>query len=96
MPRRYYNYPERFQTLHVMSSAGATLLFFGFVIIFIYLVLALKYGKVAGPNPWGSRGFEWNTPSPPTTHNFEKTPEFTGQPHDYSRPVAEEIFHASS
>jgi cytochrome c oxidase subunit 1 len=71
-------------------------LFFGFVIIFIYLVLALKYGKVAGPNPWGSRGFEWNTPSPPTTHNFEKTPEFTGQPHDYSRPVAEEIFHASS
>jgi cytochrome c oxidase subunit 1 len=95
MPRRYYNYPERFQTLHVMSSAGATLLFFGFVIIFIYLVLSLKYGKVAGPNPWGSRGFEWNTPSPPPTHNFEKAPEFTGQPHDYSRPVAEEVFHAS-
>jgi cytochrome c oxidase subunit 1 len=95
MPRRYYNYPERFQTLHVMSSAGATLLFFGFVIIFIYLVLSLKYGKVAGPNPWGSRGFEWNTPSPPPTHNFEKTPVFTGQPHDYSRPVAGEVFHAS-
>jgi cytochrome c oxidase subunit I len=95
MPRRYYNYPERFQTLHVMSSAGATLLFFGFVIIFIYLTLSLKYGKVAGPNPWGSRGFEWNTPSPPPTHNFEKTPEFTGQPHDYSTPVAEEVFHAS-
>jgi cytochrome c oxidase subunit 1 len=95
MPRRYYNYPERFQTLHVMSSAGATLLFFGFVIIFIYLVLSLKYGKLAGPNPWGSRGFEWNTPSPPPTHNFEETPVFTGQPHDYSRPVAEEVFHAS-
>jgi len=83
MPRRYYNYPERFQTLHVASSAGATLLFFGFVIIFIYLVLALRYGRVAGPNPWGSRGFEWNVPSPPPTHNYAETPIFTHGPHDY-------------
>jgi cytochrome c oxidase subunit 1 len=86
MPRRYYNYPERFQTLHVASSAGATLLFFGFVIIFIYLVLALKYGRVAGPNPWGSRGFEWNVPSPPPTHNYRETPVFTHGPHDYQSP----------
>ena len=83
MPRRYYNYPERFQTLHVASSAGATLLFFGFVIIFIYLMLALKYGRVAGPNPWGSRGFEWNVPSPPPTHNYQESPVFTHGPHDY-------------
>jgi cytochrome c oxidase subunit 1 len=86
MPRRYYNYPERFQTLHVASSAGATLLFFGFVIIFIYLVLALRYGRVAGPNPWGSRGFEWNVPSPPPTHNYTETPVFTHGPHDYQVP----------
>jgi cytochrome c oxidase subunit 1 len=93
MPRRYYQYPEQFQTLNVASSAGATLLFFGFVIIFIYLVLALKYGRVAGPNPWGSRGFEWNTPSPPPTHNFEETPVFTHGPHDYQ--VLPEVSHAT-
>jgi len=94
MPRRYYNYPERFQTLHVASSAGATLLFFGFVIIFIYLVLALKYGKVAGPNPWGSRGFEWNVPSPPPTHNYQETPVFTHGPHDYQTPPLAGVPHA--
>jgi len=94
MPRRYYNYPEKFQTLHVASSAGATLLFFGFLIIFIYLVLALKYGQPAGDNPWGSRGFEWNTSSPPLPHNFEKTPVFDREPHDYTTPVLE-VSHAS-
>ena len=37
MPRRYYQYPEHFQALNVASTAGATLLGFGFVIILIYL-----------------------------------------------------------
>ena len=95
MPRRYYNYPEQCQTLHVASSAGATLLFFGFAIIIIYLVLALRYGKVAGPNPWGSRGFEWNTPSPPPTHNFETPPVFTHGPHDYQMAPLPEVTHAT-
>ena len=33
MPRRYYMYPERFQALNVASTAGASLLAFGFLII---------------------------------------------------------------
>src|SRR5205085_1235357 len=37
MPRRYYQYPEHFQALNVASTAGATLLGFGFVIIVIFL-----------------------------------------------------------
>jgi cytochrome c oxidase subunit 1 len=93
MPRRYYNYPERFQALHVASTAGSTLLFFGFVIIFIYLVLSLKYGKVAGRNPWGSKGFEWETPSPPPTHNFEQQPVFVHGPHEYQTPP--EVSHVA-
>jgi cytochrome c oxidase subunit 1 len=86
MPRRYYSYPERFWPLHVASTAGATLLAFGFMIILVYLLLSLKYGPVAGPNPWNSRGFEWNTPSPPPPENFEETPVFTGPPHQYQEP----------
>jgi cytochrome c oxidase subunit I len=84
MPRRYYEYPERFQALNVASTAGASLLAFGFVIIAIYLGYALLYGKVAGPNPWGSRGYEWMTPSPPPTENFDVTPSYERPPHDYT------------
>jgi cytochrome c oxidase subunit I len=84
MPRRYYEYPERFQALNVASTAGASLLAFGFIIIAIYLGYALLYGKVAGPNPWGSRGYEWMTPSPPPTENFDVTPTYAHPPHDYT------------
>ncbi len=84
MPRRYYEYPERFQALNVASTAGSSLLAIGFIIIAIYLGFALKYGPVAGPNPWGSRGYEWMTPSPPPTENFDVTPTFAHPPHDYT------------
>ncbi len=84
MPRRYYEYPERFQALNVASTAGSSLLAFGFIIIVIYLGFALKYGPVAGPNPWGSRGYEWMTTSPPPTENFDVTPTFAHPPHDYT------------
>jgi cytochrome c oxidase subunit 1 len=86
MPRRYYNYPERYQWLHVASTAGATLLFFGFAIILIYLVIALRWGRYSGPNPWGSRGFEWRTETPPPKQNFLRAPVFAGGPHEYQQP----------
>jgi cytochrome c oxidase subunit I len=89
MPRRYYEYPERFQALNVASTAGASLLAFGFIIIAIYLGYALLYGKVAGPNPWGSRGYEWMTPSPPPTENFDVTPTYAHPPHDYTEDAVD-------
>ena len=45
----------------------------------IYLIWSLRYGKVAGANPWGATGLEWQTPSPPPTENFAETPVVTGQ-----------------
>jgi cytochrome c oxidase subunit I len=83
MPRRYYQYPEHFQALNVASTAGATLLGFGFVIIVIYLGISLKWGRKSEANPWGSKGFEWLTASPPPTHNFDEIPTITQMPHDY-------------
>src|SRR5205823_2854273 len=83
MPRRYYEYPAQFHALHVASTAGSTLLAFGFLIILLYLVLSLRYGPVATANPWNSLGFEWATPSPPPTENFEVQPTVSGPPHDY-------------
>jgi cytochrome c oxidase subunit 1 len=92
MPRRYYIYPERFQALNVASTAGASLLAFGFLIILIYLIYALVRGPIAGDNPWDSRGYEWMTTSPPPKHNFDETPIITQDSHSYQEP-GEEVEH---
>ncbi len=84
MPRRYYSYPERFWPLNVASSAGASLLGFGFVIILTYLTISLFSKKRAPRNPWGSRGYEWETLSPPPTENFPEGHVFKRAPHDYT------------
>jgi cytochrome c oxidase subunit 1 len=88
MPRRYYHYLPKYQVLNVMSSAGATVLGLGYVLPLVYLLWSLKFGKPAGPNPWGATGLEWQTASPPPTDNFEVTPVVTTEPYDYS---AEEV-----
>ena len=49
----------------------------GYVLPVLYLVYSLKNGEVAGPNPWGASGLEWETPSPPPTENFAVTPRVT-------------------
>lgn len=83
MPRRYHSYPEEFQVLNVMSSAGASILAVGYLIPLIYLIWSLRYGRDAGPNPWGAAGLEWQTPSPPTTFNFERTPVVQTEAYNY-------------
>jgi cytochrome c oxidase subunit 1 len=97
MPRRYYSYPERFWPLNVASTAGATLLAFGFLIILVYLLISLRWGKVAGPNPWGSQGYEWKTLSPPPAENFLEQPTYPNPPHDYRElpEGAAEVTHAT-
>ncbi|HEY7789010.1 MAG TPA: cytochrome c oxidase subunit I, partial [Vicinamibacterales bacterium] len=84
MPRRYHAYPPEFQTLNVLSSAGASILAIGYLIPLVYLLWSLKYGPIAGPNPWGAKGLEWTTSSPPPKHNFETTPIVTEPAYNYS------------
>ena len=91
MPRRYHAYPEEFQVLNVMSSAGASILGVGYLIPFVYLFWSMRYGKAAPANPWGSTGLEWDTPSPPPTENFAVTPVVTGEPYRYSPEEVEVV-----
>jgi cytochrome c oxidase subunit 1 len=91
MPRRYHVYPPEFQVFNVLSSAGASVLGLGFLIPGIYLIWSLKYGKLAGPNPWGSTGLEWQTSSPPPTENFEVTPVITTEAYDYAALEARQL-----
>jgi cytochrome c oxidase subunit 1 len=74
----------------VFSTLGAIILGVGYLLPFIYLPLSLWNGKVAGPNPWGAKGLEWTIESPPTTHNFDKTPVVTEEAYAYPADTGED------
>ena len=88
MPRRYAVYPEEFQVLNVMSSAGASILGVGYLIPLVYFIWSMRYGPAAGPNPWGAKGLEWQTSSPPPTENFEQAPTVTEEAYAYGAQEA--------
>jgi cytochrome c oxidase subunit 1 len=83
MPRRYHFYPVEFQVLNVMSTAGASILAVGYLIPMVYFIWSLRYGPVAGSNPWEAKGLEWQTPSPPPTENFPETPAVKEEAYAY-------------
>ena len=90
MPRRVHVYVDEFQVLNVMSSAGASILGVGYLIPLAYLLWSLRYGKLASSNPWQAVGLEWETPSPPTTFNFDETPIVTHEAYEYVEISPEE------
>ncbi len=90
MPRRYYAYPEEFQVWNVLSSAGASVLGMGYTLVFLYLVYSLFRGELAPANPWGAKGLEWTTSSPPPTFNFDQDPIVTEPAYDY-KPAGTEV-----
>jgi cytochrome c oxidase subunit I len=71
LPRRYHAYPPEFQVLNVMSTAGASIMGVGYILPLFYLIWSLKWGAIAGDNPWNAAGLEWTT-APPPTDNFLK------------------------
>jgi cytochrome c oxidase subunit 1 len=90
MPRRYHTYPDEFQVLNVMSSAGAAVLGVGYALPVIYFLWSLKKGAPAGPNPYSASGLEWQTASPPLTENFTEMPVVHHEPYEYEAVVARE------
>ncbi len=83
MPRRYPFYPEQFHFLNVCSTLGAAVLGLGYLLPATYLLYSLFRGPKAPPNPWRATGLEWQTPSPPPKHNFDKIPVVTREAYDY-------------
>jgi len=83
MPRRYAAYPADFQVLNVFSTAGASILGIGYLLPMLYLPWSLKYGKIAGSNPWQATGLEWQIQSPPLTENFPEIPIMDHEAYDY-------------
>jgi cytochrome c oxidase subunit 1 len=90
MPRRYHEYPPQFQTLNVLSSAGAVILALGYLLPLVYLGWSLRHGARAPDNPWRATGLEWQTTSPPPVENFGVTPVVVREPYAYGVPRAGE------
>jgi len=91
MPRRYHVYPDEFQVLNVMSSAGASILGVGYLIPMIYFVWSIRHAPVASSNPWRAAGLEWQTPSPPPADNFPETPVVETEAYPYSEMEVEVV-----
>jgi cytochrome c oxidase subunit 1 len=84
MPRRYYDYPVEYQTLHTISTMGAYLNGFGYMFALVNLFWTAKFGKVKAPrNPYNSTNLEWQTASPPIHENFETIPVVDYEPYNY-------------
>jgi cytochrome c oxidase subunit 1 len=83
MPRRYYDYPPQFHTLHMISTIGSWVLIAGLILMFWNLVNGLRKGEKSGDNPWGGATLEWQIASPPPKENFERIPVVDRGPYEF-------------
>ena len=73
-----------------MSTAGASVLGMGYLMVAGYLGFSLVKGRKASGNPWGAKGLEWEaTPSPPPTENFLTPQVVTEEAYSYNLPARE-------
>lgn len=76
MPRRIYTYPDGmgWDYLNLITTIGSYIFAIGFALFIVNVIMSLKRGRVAGPNPWDAGTLEWTTPSPPPPYNFPAIP----------------------
>ena len=76
MPRRVYEYDNvgHLQLYNVISTVGSFILAAGVAATVLNVVLSLRNGPIAGPDPWKANTLEWFTASPPPVNNFDVVP----------------------
>jgi cytochrome c oxidase subunit 1/cytochrome c oxidase subunit I+III len=79
MPRRVYTYPADlgWSGLNLLETLGAYLLTAGLLLIAVNLLVSVRRGAIAGPDPWHGPTLEWTIPSPPPAYNFAVIPQVT-------------------
>jgi cytochrome c oxidase subunit I len=93
MPRRIYTYPEElgWTTVNLITTIGAFVLAIGILLLLINVLVSLKRGAPAGPNPWDAPTLEWATSSPPPPYNFPVIPVVASR-----HPLWEDRLHEGS
>ena len=87
MPRRVAVYDPQFQFWNRVESISSYVMTFAILLFFVNILVSLRRGKKAGPNPWKARTLEWQIPSPPHYYNFKHVPTVYGLPYDFSEPL---------
>jgi cytochrome c oxidase subunit 1 len=85
-----YSHAQGTLYLNVPMAHAAMALGVVQLVFMLNLVLSLRFGRVAGTNPWEATTLEWAaTSTPPKAHgNFERPPRVYRDPYDYSAPGA--------
>jgi cytochrome c oxidase subunit I len=85
-----YTHAQSTLSLNVPMSYAALALAFFQIFFIVNLVWAVRYGRVAGANPWEATTLEWSAaPTPPRAHgNFDQVPRVVRDPYEYSVPGA--------
>ena len=84
MPRRYFDYPPRFQWAQIISTIGGVILVSAVILMITNLILGVRKGAKAPANPWHGTTLEWQIPSPPSVENFDEAPIVKENPYDYN------------
>jgi len=76
MPRRVYTYPAGMglELPNLLSSIGGFVVAGAVLVFVINMVLSVRRGPIAPPNPWDAPSLEWAASSPPRPYNFAHIP----------------------
>ena len=94
VPRRYFAMgdtafiPESAQVLNASMTISALVIAITQILFIYNIIVSLKKGEPAGPNPWKATSLEWSTPDPPPKHGNwgHSLPEVHRWAYDYSVP----------
>ena len=81
MPRRIYTYmPDGgWEIWNLITTLGVPLQAIAILIFVVNVIVSLRKGEPAGPDPWDAWTLEWATTSPPPPYNFEVVPVTTSR-----------------
>jgi cytochrome c oxidase subunit 1 len=100
VPRRYFAMgntdflPDSAQSLNAAITLAAIFVALTQLVFFYNILMSLRNGKKADPNPWGATTLEWLTPDTPPKHGNwgHELPEVHRWAYDFSVPGQEQDF----
>ena len=84
MLRRTHTYASTsgFADANMLITVSSFIFGLSTLILVGNMIISLRTGKVAGPNPWGGWSLEWTTDSPPPTPSFAEIPVQIDEEHE--------------